>query len=154
MKLGKLWQDFTNSSALGWTYLPATYQTYTLKCTHKKNECSNHLCPSNEPNLADIKVQVESEHFWQSHCASTHSHSLSLESPFAVKASRLLQWWYNGWRLIEIAALNCIMSVRRWDHDHGIKNQTALYFPLWELITSCHIIYSRSKIHPLKTAHL
>lgn len=63
-----------------------------------------------------------------------------------MKGSRLQQWCYNGWWLIGMAALNCIMSVRWWDHDHGKETRQGLIFHSGELITSSHIIYCSSKI--------
>lgn len=58
-------------------------------------------------------VRVQRENVWQTESLSFCSLSLSyFESP------RLQQWCYNGWWLIEMAVLNCIMSVNWWDHDH------------------------------------
>lgn len=69
-----------------------------------------------------------------------------------MKGSRLQQWCYNRWWLIGMAALNCIMSVRWWDHDHGKETRQGLIFHSGELITSSHILYCSSKIS-LPTLH-
>lgn len=50
------------------------------------------------------------------------------KNPKAVRASRLLQRWYNGWWVIGMAAVNCIMSVRWWDHDHGKVTRHCAWF--------------------------
>lgn len=47
---------------------------------------------------------------------------------------------YNGWWLIEMAGLNCIMSARWRVHDHGKETRQGLIFHSKELIASSHII--------------
>lgn len=47
---------------------------------------------------------------------------------------------YNGWWLIEMAGLNCIMSARWRVHDHGKETRQGLIFHSKELIASSHVI--------------
>ena len=99
----------------------------------------------------DWRLRVQRENVWQTE--SLWFHSLPPRQLFrklkAVKGSRLPQRCYNGWWLIEMAAQNCIMSARWWDHDHGKETRQRLIFHSGKLITSSHIIYCSSKIHPV-----
>lgn len=108
-------------------------------------------CLSQKNKKNPRKVRVQRENSWQKESLCFYSVSLGqlFRKTKAVKGSRLQQWCYNGWWLIEMAAVNCIMSVRWWDHDHGKETRQGLIFHSGEFITSSHIIYCSSKIPPL-----
>lgn len=92
----------------------------------------NYICPGNKKTCRNRKarVWVQRENVWQTESLWFYSLSLRqlFKKPKAVKGSRLLQWRYNGWWLIKMTALNCIMSVRWWDHDHGKESRQRLIF--------------------------
>lgn len=86
------------------------------------------------------------ENSWQTQSLWFSSFILKqlLRKPKSLKGSRLQMQCYNGWWLIEMAPLNCIMSVRWWDHDQSKETRQGLIFHSGELITSSHIIYCSS----------
>lgn len=108
--------------------------------------CSNHLCLRNKTSYGDGEKSRKSVER-QNHCVTRWL--LHLESAKALQDSRLLQWCYNGWWLIEIAVLNCIMSVRWWDHDHGKETRQRLIFHSGSL--SLKVISSAVATKPVRS---